>query len=85
MILKVLAVRDIAADVFGQPFFSTTIGAANRNFGDQINRKDDVNNPLGQHPEDFELYHLGDYDDSTASFALFEKPKQISVGKNLVR
>lgn len=80
MILKIVAIRDRAADVFGQPNFVTSLGAAIRGFGDEINRKSD--SVLYQHPEDFDLYHLGEYDDSTATFHT-GVPKQIAIGKDL--
>lgn len=38
MIFQILCVRDRAADVFGTPSFHTSIGAAVRAFGDEINR-----------------------------------------------
>lgn len=79
-----LAVRDRAADVFGQPFFQTSIGGAIRSFSDEINRKGD-NNMLAQHPEDFDLYELGSYDDNAADFEILAKPRQVAVGKDCVR
>lgn len=80
---KIVAVRDRAADVFGQPFFVPSIGGAIRSFGDEVNRKDS-NNAFSQHPEDFDLYLLGEYDDNDGSFATVA-PKQVAVGKDLVR
>lgn len=83
MKLFVMSVRDRAADVYGQPFFSTSVGGAQRSFGDEINRKD-AQNALSNHPEDFDLFQLGVYDDNTG---LFEcgTPRQVAVGKDLVR
>lgn len=80
----VVAVRDRAADVFGQPAFVASIGTALRSFGDEINRKAD-NNPFAAHPEDFDLYHLGSFDDSTGEFDNMLPPRQIAVGKDQVR
>jgi len=83
MKLKILVVRDIKADVYGQPFYSATKGAAVRNFGDQC-QNGDPNNMLTKHPEDFELYYLGEYDDENASFDL-GKPEQIALGSNYIK
>lgn len=83
MIYKVLAVRDRAADAFGQPMFVAGIGGAIRSFGDEINRRE-PNNSLAAHPEDFDLYELGEYDDSNASFTC-GAPRQIAIGKDMVR
>lgn len=83
MKLFVIAVRDRAADVFGQPGFYTSTGGAIRSFGDEINNPRDGNNMFCKHPEDFDLYLLGDFDDNTGLFNS-ESPKQIAVGKDLV-
>lgn len=84
MKLFVMAVRDRAADVFGVPHFVASVGGAVRNFSDEVNRVAQ-DNVLNKHPEDFDLFELGSYDDATASFALLAKPRQVSVGKDVVR
>lgn len=84
MILKIVAVRDRAADVFGQPNFVASIGAAIRAFGDEVNRSGDPNNAFNKHPEDFDLYEIGEYDDSTAELIPI-KPRQLAIGKDLFR
>lgn len=84
MILKICAVRDRAADCFGQPFFVPAIGGAIRSFGDEVNRKAEGNS-LAAHPEDFDLYELGTFDDNTATFDLLKQPRQLAVGKDQVR
>ena len=55
---QVCAVKDDAAETFGQPFFVTAVGAALRSFKDEVNRKAD-DNQLFQHPEHFALWCLG--------------------------
>lgn len=81
---KVVCVRDRAADCFGQPQFVLSVGAAIRGFGDEINRAAD-NNGFYKHPEDFDLYELGTFDDQDATFECSESPRQIAIGKDLVR
>lgn len=78
---QIIAVRDIAADMFAQPQYVASIGGAIRSFGDECQRRSDTN-LMFAHPEHFELYHLGTYDDSNARFTLFEEPKQIALGSN---
>lgn len=80
---KVLSVRDRAIDAYGQPFFTSSVGGAIRSFADEINRAGD-NNPLNRHPEDYDLYLLGEFDDSLGEFSC-ERPSQVAVGKDLVR
>lgn len=83
MILYVLSIRDRAADVFGQPIFVAAKGAAVRSFGDEINRKE-ANNNFAAHPEDFDLYELGTFDDNTGTFEC-STPRMVAIGKDLVR
>lgn len=79
--IKVVCVRDIKADVFGVPMFVAQIGGAIRSFGDECQKSD--GNPFALHPEDYELYQLGEFDEATAKFIpLPEGPKQIAVGSN---
>lgn len=81
---NVFAIRDRAADVFGQPIFLASVGIAVRSFADEVNRAD-ANNNLNKHPEDFDLYKLAEFDDDTGLFTQDGPPKQVAVGKDLVR
>lgn len=83
MRMKILCVRDRSADVFGTPYFSLSIGAAARAFADEINRVAD-NNVMHKHPEDFDLYELGEYSDETGTMDTFT-PRQVCVGKDMIR
>lgn len=82
---KVFAIRDSAAQAFGQPMFHPSTGALLRSLSDQVNGKSAENSPLQGHPEDFELYELGSYDDAEASFQLLSAPSLVSRMKDLVR
>lgn len=84
MIYQIIAICDRAAVVYGVPSFVASVGGAIRGFADEVNRKDD-NNMFYKHPEDFDMYHVGTYDDSNCSFSLLEEPRQIARGKDLVR
>jgi hypothetical protein len=83
MKLVIVVIRDIVANVYAQPQFVASLGGTIRGFGDEINRAAE-DNPLYKHPEDFEMFTLGVYDDSDASFEL-TKPVSVAVGKNLKR
>lgn len=83
MIMYMYTVRDTATDLFGRPFYSINVGHAVRGFTDQVNDPADGQNDLFKHSEDFELYELGTYDDSDASFQLHQKPKQICTAKSV--
>lgn len=60
MILHIYSVLDLKGVAFAAPFFQHTDGLAIRAFQDACR---DPNNQLHQHPEDFVLYRLGDFDD----------------------
>jgi len=68
MILFVVCVKDRAADVFNRPFFVPHRNVAIRDFTDEVNRVAG-DNPLNKHPDDFDLYLLGEFDDSRGAFS----------------
>lgn len=78
-IQQVLAVRDRATDSFGVPIFVPAVGAAVRSFADEINRRD---SPLQAHPEDYDLYHLAEYEDREGQLKPFSTPRLVAVGKD---
>jgi len=82
MQLFIVAVRDIKANVYGQPNFVPNLGSAIRAFGDQC--QDEKSGILYQHPEDFELFQLGTYNDADGSFNS-HPPIQLAVGSNYQR
>ncbi len=82
MKLVLCSVKDRAADAFGRPMFVPSVGVAIRSFSDEVNRKD-AENQLYNHPDDFDLYELGEFDDNTGLFALHEQPKLLSLGKQV--
>lgn len=80
----ICAVRDAAADVYGRPFFVPTKAVALRHFADEVNRIAD-DNAWNRHPEHFELFELGLFDDATASFVMLSKPKQVATALEVKR
>lgn len=78
---QVLAVRDTKTDAFGRPFFSPSVGSAIRSFSDHINSKED--SEMVKHPEDFNLYHLAEFDDETGEFLCLPRPKQVAIAADL--
>lgn len=80
MKIQIYAVRDRATDQYGNPFYTLAHGQAIRGFTDQVNGKE--NNELAHHPEDFDLYHLGEYETETGHFTT-KDPEMIAIGKNV--
>lgn len=65
MIIGVFSIKDDQVQAFNQPFYSPTTGSALRAFADHVN---EPGTPANKHPQDFTLYRLADYDDSTGMF-----------------
>lgn len=84
MLLHMCAVKDRAADAFGRPFFVQSEGLGIRGFIDEVNRVSE-DNPLNKHPDDFDLFKLGTWDDNSCQFDLELSPKLLLLGKNAVR
>ncbi len=76
----VVSVKDRAADAFGRPAFVPSTGVAIRSFSDEINR-DHPENQMFSHPDDFDLYELAMYDDSTGIVEMLDTPKLLMLGK----
>lgn len=83
MKFQIIAIRDMVAEAFSVPQFVVNIGASVRSFGDEIRRPKPDGNPaaLQDHPEDFNMYHLGEYEDDRGIFTLTE-PKLIAQGRD---
>lgn len=80
----VIAVRDQKSVMFAQPVTAATRGIALRSWGDQLNDPKNAESESVRHPEDFTLWYLGEYDDSTGEL-LPCKPEQMAVASDLIR
>lgn len=56
------SIYDLKAKIFTPPFFMRSRGEAIRAFTTTAN---DTTNNVGKFPEDFQLYQVGEYDDTT--------------------
>lgn len=83
MITQVFAVRDRQAQAYGNPFFMHTKGLAIRSFTQEVTRKD-ASNMLNLHPEDFDLYCLGSYDDSDGMLHPLTPPECVIQGTQAI-
>lgn len=83
MKLALLVVKDQAAEVFGVPQFAPTVAYAVRGFSDEVNRNE-PQNLWFRHPEQFDLYELGEYDDIGA-FYLLPEPRCCCRGRDVAR
>nr|QJB19919.1 MAG: nonstructural protein [Microvirus sp.] len=62
--MKIFSVYDAKAEAYARPFFLDTIGLALRGFGEACN---DPQTELYRNPEDFTLYHIGEFDPASGA------------------
>lgn len=82
MIVKMYSVYDSKAEAFLPPFFMLSRGSAIRDFSDAVN---DASHVFFKHREDYTLFELGSFDDSSAAFALSLTPTSLGVGIEFVK
>ena len=83
MNLFIVSVKDRAADVFNRPFFVPHRNVAIRDFTDEVNRSA-VDNQLNKHPDDFDLYLLGEFNDNTGEFVMVS-PQVLVRAKDVIQ
>ncbi len=69
MILLAFSVYDAAAEAYMAPTFMQTKGQAIRSFADAVNKEDHA---FARHADDYTLFHVGMFDESTGKFAPME-------------
>ena len=81
------AVRDSAVGSFMRPFFVAAAGSAVRAFGDEVARSDGPaeGRPMNAHPEDYELFELGSFDDESGSVVMLDFSRSLARGKDFVK
>lgn len=80
MKLKAYAILDTAAGAYNTPFFMQNDGMALRAFTDTGNSEDSL---VGKHPDQFYLYRIGSYDDSSGEL-IPETPYSLGCAINFV-
>lgn len=80
--MKIVAIKDTQAEIWGNIQMTPAAGAAIRGFADLCK---DKNTDVGKHADDYELYILGDFeqtDNGEHPMQLYIKPERIAQGKN---
>lgn len=72
--LKIYSVRDSKGEVFNTPFFQKTHGEAERSFQHLCK---DEKSMVSQYPDDYDLWYLGEYDDSTGTIIPLSTPQHM--------
>lgn len=74
MIQKAFSIRDAKTESFGPPFCQNTHGEAERTFHQLATSPDQK---ISKYPEDFDLYHVGEYDDQSGKFFPLDTPQHM--------
>ena len=77
MKLQIVAIKDSAVSAFNTPSFVQHVGVAVRSFTQAVN---DPQHDFFRTPADFELYHLGEYDDQDGSIIQPDTPTRLVRG-----
>lgn len=72
--LKVFTVFDSKSEAFLTPFFLRSTGEAIRVFGDAVA---DPKHQFGAHPEDYTLFELGEWEESTGELKILPTPQSV--------
>ncbi|WNK12954.1 MAG: nonstructural protein [Microvirus sp.] len=76
MKMVTVSIRDVKSEVYAQPWYQVTAAAAVRAFSDLVNDPE-RGGQIFKHPEDFQLYELATFDDSTGQFDVHKIPKHL--------
>lgn len=82
MISKVFTVYDSKAEIYMPTFLFGNRGEAIRAFADTVN---DVTTQLGKHPEDFTLFEVGEYDNSTGKYSQKDAHKSLGCAVEFLK
>lgn len=80
----VLCVKDRALDSYNAPWTQTTTAQAVRSFTDEINT-DPERSQVAKHPDDYDLYIVGYFENDTGILEPLERPQLVVRGKDLIR
>lgn len=80
-LLQMFSVFDVKAEVYSQPITAPTINTMGRILGDVLS---EGKHAYAIHPEDYVLFHLGEFDDSTGQVDLLVAPNSLFSLKTLI-
>lgn len=80
MIRKAFSIRDQKSGTYAPPNYFTNEQEAERAFHAVINKSDTMYNAYAQ---DYDLFHVGDFDDNTGQFIGLDTPTHVNKGIHL--
>lgn len=82
MKMLLASIYDKKACIYGKPFYPVTKADAIRAFGDIAV---DSNHPVGKHPEDYDLFVLGVFDDNKGGVEMFQNMEHLANANDFVQ
>lgn len=81
---KMYSIRDSKAEIYGFPFSQLTHGEAERTFKRLATPapQGQESTQISQYPEDYDLYYLGTFDDSTGKVNWLDTPQHMLKANN---
>lgn len=77
MIHQQFSIFDQKAAAYFPPFYLQNKALAIRTFGDMVNNPE---SRINKHPEDYTLFHLGQWNDNSSEHELFKSIKSLGNG-----
>lgn len=78
----IVAVRDLKASAFLHPHFQVSTGVAVRSFSDAVADKSSM---ISQHPADYQLFKVGEFDDVTGLITPILVPELLASAIEFVK
>lgn len=79
MRMQMCSIYDAKAEVWTTPIFFQATGQAVRSFSDSIQNPE---SEFAKHPDDYTLFHLGEFDVRTGQLELLKAPVSLGCGVN---
>lgn len=84
MKVQLFSVYDRKASIYMSPFVARSTIDATRQIAASFREPQMRETPVGQHPEDFDLFHVGSFDDETGDIVSFQKAALVAPILSLV-
>lgn len=81
MKLNIYSIRDLKGANYNTPFAQPTHGTAERSFTELVK---DPQSLVHKYPSDYELFHIGSFDDESGKLDALPIPQHIVSGAQLV-
>lgn len=82
MKLLIFSIYDQKAKSWSRPHFGEKVGNVVRQFGDIAS---DKQHPIGQHPEDYALYQIGQWDDDKGEIKMDATRTSLGMAQDFVK